>query len=83
MSEPKGKVWQFSLAELLFVTTVAAALAAMLKVMGSGILCVIFHPLLVLIYLAFFAERILRRRLQQQREQRALKELAAKKELVD
>lgn len=83
MSEPTNKTWQFSLAELLFVTTVAAALAAGLKTIGAGILCVIFHPLLVLIYLAFFGERILRRRLQHQREQRALKEIAAAQKTAD
>ncbi len=83
MSEPTTKVWQFTLAELLFATTVAAALAAMLKTMGAGILCVIFHPLLVLLYLAFFGERILRRRLQHQRAQRARKEIAAAQKAAD
>jgi membrane protein implicated in regulation of membrane protease activity len=83
MSEPTPRTWQFSLAELLFVTTVAAAFAAGLKIMGAGFLCIVFHPLLVLVYLAFFGERILRRRLQQQREQRALKEIAATQKPVD
>lgn len=83
MSDAPQKVWQFSLAELLFVTTVVAALAAMLKVMGVGILCVLFHPLMVLVYLAFFGERLLRRRLQQQREQRMRNEIATKQNKVD
>jgi hypothetical protein len=77
MSSAPRQWWQFSLAELLIITSVVAAVAAMIKVMGWGILCLAFHPLMLMVYIAIYIERRLRVRIKQQRAERKQIEDAA------
>jgi hypothetical protein len=74
-SEPRPW-WQFSLWELIIFTMVVAAVAAMIKGIGWGVLCMVFHPLMVLVYIAIFIDRRLRHRLKHQRQERELSEAA-------
>ena len=77
MSSAPRQWWQFSLAELLFITAVVAAVAAMIKVIGWGVLCLAFHPMMIIVYSAIYIERRLRVRIKQQRAERQQIEDAA------
>lgn len=66
--------WQFSLIELLMLTTAIAISAAMVKVIGWGILCLLLHPAMLIVYAAVYIDRRLRRRIQRQREERSAAE---------
>lgn len=80
MSLAPRQWWQFSLWELLIITSVIAAVAAMIKAMGWGVLCLALHPLMVIVYIAIFIERRLRSRIKQQRaERKQIEEAAALK----
>lgn len=57
--------------ELLVFTTAIAVSAAMVKLLGWGILCVLLHPAMIIVYGAVVIDRRLRQRIQLQREQRA------------
>jgi hypothetical protein len=62
MPETSPNTWQFSLRGLLLITTVIAAVAGMIKVVGWGVVCMLFHPLLIMIFLGWALERRLRRK---------------------
>jgi hypothetical protein len=70
-SPPPPPWWQFTIVDLLALTTFIAIVTGLTQIVGWQVLLVVLHPASLLLYLAIFVERCLRRRSKAQRERAA------------
>ena len=63
MGETRHYGWQFSVRELLMLTTIIAVLIASTQIFGwLNVLLIVLHPLSFLFYAAVFIERHMKKR---------------------